>query len=71
MFRRFFHVIDDSYGLAPTFQRLGELYEARGDRAKALEYYGRLVDLWKGADPELQPVVRDVRVRMARLASEH
>src|SRR5439155_1263610 len=25
MFRRFFHVIDDSYGLAPTFKRLGEL----------------------------------------------
>src|SRR5881296_2163675 len=61
MFRRFFHVIDDSYGLAPTFKRLGELYEARSDRGKALEYYGRFVDLWKGADPELQPVVRDVR----------
>src|SRR5213080_845715 len=71
MFRRFFHVIDDSYGLAPTFKRLGELYEARSDRGKALEYYGRFVDLWKGADPELQPVVRDVRARMARLASEH
>ncbi len=71
MFRLFFHFVDDSYGLAPTFKRLGELYEARGDRAKALEYYGRFVDLWKGADPELQPVVRDVRARMARLASEH
>src|SRR5438132_803449 len=59
MFRRFFHVIDDSYGLAPTFKRLGELYEARSDRGKALEYYGRFVDLWKGADPELQPVVKE------------
>ena len=46
-------------------------YEARGDRAKALEYYGRFVNLWKDADPELQPVVRDVRARMARLAGEH
>jgi len=71
MFRLFFHFVDDSYGLAPTFKRLGELYEARGDRAKAFEYYGRFVDLWKGADPELQPIVRDVRARMARLASEH
>src|SRR5437660_1666286 len=71
MFRLFFHFVDDSYGRAPTFKRLGELYEARGDRAKALEYYGRFVDLWKGADPELQLVVRDVRARMARLASEH
>src|SRR5437763_1405039 len=71
VFRRFFHVIDHSYGIAPTFTRLCELYEARSDRGKALEYYGRFVDLWKGADPELQPVVRDVRARMARLASEH
>jgi len=71
MFRLFFHFVDDSYGRAPTFKRLGELYEARGDRAKALESYGRFVDLWKSADPELQPLVRDVRARMARLASEH
>jgi len=57
--------------LPPSLRRLGELYEARGDRAKALEYYGRFVDLWKGADPELQPVVRDMRARAARLAGEH
>jgi eukaryotic-like serine/threonine-protein kinase len=66
-----FRLFNDSYSLPPTFKQLGELYEARGDRAKALEYYGRFVDLWKGADPELQPVVRDVRARLARLAGEH
>src|SRR5437867_10036091 len=71
LFRRFIHVIDDSYGLSPTFTQLGELLAARGARAKAPESYGRLVDLRKGAHPELQPVVRDVRARMARLASEH
>ena len=60
----------DAYALAPTYQRLGELYEARGDRAKARDYYGRFVDLWKNADPELQPAVRDVRQRIARLTGE-
>jgi eukaryotic-like serine/threonine-protein kinase len=49
----------------------GELYDARGDAAKAREYYGRFVDLWKDADPELQPVVRDVRARLVRLAGQH
>jgi len=28
------------------------------------------VDLWKNADPELQPMVRDVKQRLARLSAE-
>jgi hypothetical protein len=28
------------------------------------------VELWKNADPELQPAVRDIRERLARLAKE-
>jgi tetratricopeptide (TPR) repeat protein len=62
--------IGDAWGLAPSLKRLGELYEARGDRQRALDYYGRFVELWKGADPELQPAVREVRARMAVLAGE-
>jgi tetratricopeptide (TPR) repeat protein len=61
---------DDPINLAPTYERLGELYETRGDRADALTYYNKLVDLWKSADPELQPVVRDVKARITRLAGE-
>ncbi len=60
----------ESYALAPSLKRLGELYESRGDKKKAAEYYTRFVDLWKNADPELQPTVRDVRTRLARLAQE-
>ncbi|MSR07522.1 MAG: carboxypeptidase-like regulatory domain-containing protein [Gemmatimonadetes bacterium] len=56
--------------LTPTHRRLGELYEARGEREKALEHFGKFVELWKNADPELQPVVRDVRARIARLTAE-
>ncbi len=66
----FYRIFDVAHALAPSLKRLGELYEERGGRAKAREYYGRFVDLWKDADPELQPVVRDVRGRIARLAAE-
>jgi len=53
-----------------VLRRLGELYEARGDRERAREYYGRFVDLWKGADPELQPQVRDIKRRIGELTRE-
>ena len=61
----------DADHLAATYQRLGELYEAKGDRAKARESYAKLLDLWKTADPELQGIVRDTRERVARLNGEH
>jgi tetratricopeptide (TPR) repeat protein len=60
----------ERYTLAPAYRRLGELYEARGDRRKAADYYGRFVDLWKNADSELQPAVREARGRLAQLARE-
>ncbi|MGE5232456.1 MAG: tetratricopeptide repeat protein, partial [Deltaproteobacteria bacterium] len=56
--------------LAPTLKRLGELYEARGDRKRARGYYEKFVALWKDADPELQPGVKEVRGRLAKLAQE-
>jgi eukaryotic-like serine/threonine-protein kinase len=58
------------YLLAAALRRLGEMYESKGDRKKALEYYGRFVDLWKNADPEFQPLVSDIRKHMAALAGE-
>jgi len=60
----------ESYALAPSLKRLGELHESRGDRRKAADYYNRFVDLWKNADTELQPAVREVRARLAQLARE-
>jgi tetratricopeptide (TPR) repeat protein len=62
--------LGDAWGLAPSLKRLGELYEERGDRSRAQEFYGRFLDLWKDADPVLQPAVREVRTRMAQLAGE-
>jgi tetratricopeptide (TPR) repeat protein len=60
------HLQDPVY-LAGTYKRLGELYEAKGDRMKAASNYRKFVDLWKGADPVLQPKVAEVRQRLARL----
>ena len=58
------------FTLPLSYQRLGELYEGKGDKDKALEYYGKLTTLWKGADPELQPRVQETKRRMAALTAE-
>jgi hypothetical protein len=57
----------DAYFLAPSHKRLGELYEARGDKVNARVHYARFVALWERADAELQPQVRQVRARLAAL----
>lgn len=50
-----------------SYQRLGELNEARGDTAKALAAYDEVVALWSGADAELQPAVAVARNRALAL----
>ena len=58
----------DGFFLAGSYKRLGELWEAKGDRAKAASYYTKFIELWKDADPDLQPKVAEVRRRLARLS---
>jgi len=58
------------YTLGPTLRRMGELYEARGDREQAKEYYGRFVALWRDADSDLQPEVLETKARLSALAAE-
>ena len=48
-------------------ERLGQLYESMGKTDKAVENYRAFIELWKNADPELQPRVADARKRLARL----
>ena len=57
----------DATVLAGIHKRLGELYEAKGDRDKAVSHYLQFVTLWKDADPELQPKVVEVKQRIAHL----
>jgi tRNA A-37 threonylcarbamoyl transferase component Bud32/tetratricopeptide (TPR) repeat protein len=64
------HIWEDGWSLPRALKRLGEIYERQGNRPKALAYYQRFVELWRNADPELQPTVREVRERMADLAGE-
>ncbi len=54
----------DSQKAVEYYDRFVELSQ------KAVEYYDRFVELWKDADEELQPVVRDVRARIAGLVGE-
>lgn len=60
----------DTGNISLAHERLGELYERLGERENAVQHYGKFVELWQDADPELQPVVREVRERIARLVRE-
>jgi hypothetical protein len=57
----------DSWMLGPFYKRLGELYEEKGDTKRAVANYAAFVELWKHADPDLQPKVTEVRTRLERL----
>jgi serine/threonine-protein kinase len=54
----------DAYDLGPALLRLMELYDARGDRARAQSARTRFLALWRRADATLQPVLADVRTRV-------
>ena len=62
--------VEDAVWQPSTLRRLGEMYESKGNRQKALEYYGQFVALWKNADADLQPQVKQVKDAMAKLAGE-
>jgi tetratricopeptide (TPR) repeat protein len=49
---------------------LGDLYEARGDRAKAAEYYRRHLDVFKDPDSSIAAQVAAVREKLARVTGE-
>ncbi|MEE8278027.1 MAG: hypothetical protein V3R89_04835, partial [Thermoanaerobaculia bacterium] len=55
------------YAGAPSHLRLAEIYERRGERQKAAQHYERFVELWQDCDPELRPLVEDVKTRLAQL----
>jgi tetratricopeptide (TPR) repeat protein len=59
----------DAFELPDALFRLAELYERRSARAAAARYYLRFAELWKDADPALQPRVALARRRAAALGS--
>jgi tetratricopeptide (TPR) repeat protein len=62
-----FRITSDTWMLGPAHKRLGELYEARGDAKRAAQHYAAFIELWKRADPELQPKVAEARTRLERV----
>jgi tetratricopeptide (TPR) repeat protein len=62
-----FRAASDARELARTYKRLGELYEAKGDTKRAIQWYTDFVALWKDADTELQPKVTEIRERIMQL----
>ena len=61
---------NDRYFRARVYEMLGELYDQKGDTKKAVERYGQMTELWANADPSLQPKVKAVRRRIAKLLGE-
>jgi len=60
-------IVADAWLLGPIHKRLGELYEAKGNAKRAAAEYAAFVELWKRADPDLQPKVAEVRTRLERV----
>ena len=48
----------------------GRVYEKLGDRAGARRAYQTVLDLWRNADPELQPLVAEARGALVRVAEQ-
>jgi tetratricopeptide (TPR) repeat protein len=60
----------DAMQLAEAYERLGQLYDEKGDLERAAGYYARFVELWADADAELQPRVEAARARMEEIVRE-
>ena len=65
-----FRIFTDQGELGSAYERLGQLYDAKGDHEKAAEYYARFVELWRDADPELQPRVEAAQARLDQIFAE-
>jgi tetratricopeptide (TPR) repeat protein len=51
--------------LAPAHLREGQIFEARGEREKAVAHYRRFVALWQNADPPLRSMVTNARAKIS------
>jgi tetratricopeptide (TPR) repeat protein len=58
------------YDYARAIERLGQLYDGRGELQNAVEYYAIFVDLWSEADEGLQPRVMAAQARLEEILRE-
>jgi len=54
--------------LGPSELRQAQIYERLGDKKSAEAHYNQFLTLWKDADAEFQPTVKDARAHLAALA---
>ncbi len=60
-------IVPHAMYLAHALERAAELEYEAGDLDMAAAYYAELVELWKDADPELQPRVEAARLRLEQI----
>jgi tRNA A-37 threonylcarbamoyl transferase component Bud32/tetratricopeptide (TPR) repeat protein len=60
-------LLQDPIRVPAVRERLGQIYEAKGDAEKAALHYRAFIDLWENADAPLQPRVAEARRRLERL----
>lgn len=60
----------DPAHLAEIYESLGRNYENRAQPDSAARYYQALLDLWKNADPMLEPKKKSLREALARVTAE-
>ena len=60
----------DPAHLVETYEALGRNYENVGKPDSSAKYYQALLDLWKNADPELEPRKKSLRAALARVTAE-
>lgn len=65
-----FRMAQDATVLGGSLERLGELYDEKGDLDNAAIYYAQFVELWADADEELQPRVRVAQARLEEILRE-
>ena len=56
--------------LAGVHESLARLYDGRGELDDAARHYARFVELWRDADPELQPRVEAAQARLQEIHDE-
>ena len=62
-----FRSFSDSDQLPRAYERLGQLYDAKGDTENAALYYAQFVEMWNDADADLQPRVAVARERLEEI----
>jgi tetratricopeptide (TPR) repeat protein len=63
-------IYDDANLLIPSLLNISELYIETGQIDKAIENLSRFVELWNGADRDLQPRVQAAREQIDRLLGQ-